>query len=286
MLAIITDSTCDIPDALIEQYGIIVVSHYIIWGEEQFKDRVTLQPKEFYRRYQKDTVRPTSAQASVQDFLDAIQTAITRGATEAIVLAVSSAMSGAFQMANQAAERADIPVSVIDSKGPTMSLGWQVLAAARAREGGKTTAEIIEQVKKVRQNLVQIVAMESLEYLQTGGRIGEAAKWVGTVLKVRPVVAINHEKGVVTPIGLARTHKAMVDMLYRKFFNGLTSTNHLRIAVLHGDALEEAQALAERIRMEYHPEEILINITGPVLGINTGPKALALCGYDAPEGSF
>jgi len=286
MLAIITDSTCDIPDALIEQYGIIVVSHYIIWGEEQFKDRVTLQPKEFYRRYQKDTVRPTSAQASVQDFLDAIQTAITRGATEAIVLTVSSAMSGAFQMANQAAERADIPVSVIDSKGPTMSLGWQVLAAARAREGGKTTAEIIEQVKKVRQNLVQIVAMESLEYLQTGGRIGEAAKWVGTVLKVRPVVAINHEKGVVTPIGLARTHKAMVDMLYRKFFNGLTSTNHLRIAVLHGDALEEAQALAERIRMEYHPEEILINITGPVLGINTGPKALALCGYDAPEGSF
>lgn len=189
-------------------------------------------------------------------------------------------------MANQAAERADIPVSVIDSKGPTMSLGWQVLAAARAREGGKTTAEIIEQVKKVRQNLVQIVAMESLEYLQTGGRIGEAAKWVGTVLKVRPVVAINHEKGVVTPIGLARTHKAMVDMLYRKFFNGLTSTNHLRIAVLHGDALEEAQALAERIRMEYHPEEILINITGPVLGINTGPKALALCGYDAPGGSF
>ena len=286
MLAIITDSTCDIPDALIEQYGIIVVSHYIIWGEEQFKDRVTLQPKEFYRRYQKDTVRPTSAQASVQDFLDAIQTAITRGATEAIVLTVSSAMSGAFQMANQAAERADIPVSVIDSKGPTMSLGWQVLAAARAREGGKTTAEIIEQVKKVRQNLVQIVAMESLEYLQTGGRIGEAAKWVGTVLKVRPVVAINHEKGVVTPIGLARTHKAMVDMLYRKFFNGLTSTNHLRIAVLHGDALEEAQALAERIRMEYHPEEMIINITGPVLGINTGPKALALCGYDAPEGSF
>jgi DegV family protein with EDD domain len=286
MLAIITDSTCDIPDALIEQYGIIVVSHYIIWGEEQFKDRVTLQPKEFYRRYQKDTVRPTSAQASVQDFLDAIQTAITRGATEAIVLTVSSAMSGAFQMANQAAERADIPVSVIDSKGPTMSLGWQVLAAARAREGGKTTAEIIEQVKKVRQNLVQIVAMESLEYLQTGGRIGEAAKWVGTVLKVRPVVAINHEKGVVTPIGLARTHKAMVDMLYRKFFNGLTSTNHLRIAVLHGDALEEAQALAERIRTEYHPEEILINITGPVLGINTGPKALALCGYDAPGGSF
>lgn len=286
MLAIITDSTCDIPDALIEQLGIIIVSHYIIWGEEQFKDRVTLQPEDFYRRFQTDPLRPTTAQASVQDFIDAIQTAIKRGASEAIVLTVSSAMSGAFQMATQAAERAEIPVTVIDSKGPTMSLGWQVLAAARGRDEDKTRVEIVELVRKVRQNLVQIVAMESLEYLQTGGRIGEAAKWLGTALKVRPVVAINHEKGVVTPVGLARTHKAMVEMLYRKFFNGLQGTNKLRIAVLHGDAPEEAQALAERIQAEFQPAEILINITGPVLGINTGPKALALCGYGEPEGSI
>jgi DegV family protein with EDD domain len=286
MLAIITDSTCDIPDALIEQLGIIIVSHYIIWGEEQFKDRVTLQPEDFYRRFQTDPLRPTTAQASVQGFIDAIQTAIKRGASEAIVLTVSSAMSGAFQMATQAAERAEIPVTVIDSKGPTMSLGWQVLAAARGRDEDKTRVEIVELVRKVRQNLVQIVAMESLEYLQTGGRIGEAAKWLGTALKVRPVVAINHEKGVVTPVGLARTHKAMVEMLYRKFFNGLQGTNKLRIAVLHGDAPEEAQALAERIQAEFQPAEILINITGPVLGINTGPKALALCGYGEPEGSI
>ena len=282
MQAIITDSTCDIPDDLIEKYGILVVSHYIIWGEEQFKDRVNLQPDQFYRRLEEDPQRPTSAQASVADFVEAINAAEDRGATDAIVLTVSSAMSGAFHMAQQAAEKADIPVTVIDSKGPTMSLGWQVLTAARARDAGMATADIVRSVQDVRGRLVQIVAMESLEYLQTGGRIGEAAKWVGTMLKVRPVVAINHTKGVVTPVGLARTHKSMVEMLYRKFFQGLSGTENLRVAVLHGGTLEEAEKLAEKIRKEYHPGELIINITGPVLGINTGPKALALCGYADP----
>jgi len=158
-------------------------------------------------------------------------------------------------------------------------LGWQVLAAARARDEGATVEEIVEKVATVRQGMVQIVAMETLEYLQTGGRIGEAAKWVGTVLKVKPVVSINHQKGVVTPVGLARTHNALVKMLYKKFFDALDEGKRLRIAVLHGNALAEAEKLAERIQEEFDPIEMIINITGPVLGVNTGPGALALCGY-------
>ncbi len=81
------------------------------------------------------------------------------------------------------------------------------------------------------------------------------------------------------PEGLVRTHSALVELLYRKFFETLKGGKNLRIAVLHGDVPEKAQALAERIRAEYAPLELLINITGPVLGINTGPGALALCGY-------
>jgi DegV family protein with EDD domain len=126
MIGIITDSTCDIPEDLIDQYGIIVVSHIIIWGEEEYRDRVELSPQVFYQRLALDERRPTSSQASVADFLGAIETAMAKGATEAVILTVSSAMSGAYNMACQAAEKAEIPVSVIDSKGPTMSLGWQV----------------------------------------------------------------------------------------------------------------------------------------------------------------
>lgn len=279
MLAIITDSTCDIPGSLLEKYGIIVVSHYILWGDVEYRDRVNLQPEEFYQKLETNPIRPTTAQAGVMDFLEGIQQAETKGATEALILTVSSAMSGAFDMARQAAEQAEIPVRVIDSKGPTMSLGWQVLTAARARDAGAPIDEITGRVAEVRGKMVQVVAMETLDYLQTGGRIGEAAKWVGSLLHVRPVVSINHTKGVVTPAGLARSHKSAINMLYKKFFDTVENVESLHIAVLHGNALEEAEKLVKRIREEFDPVELIINITGPVLGINTGPGALALCGY-------
>ncbi|MDY6846294.1 MAG: DegV family protein [Chloroflexota bacterium] len=279
MLAIICDSTCDIPQDMIEKYDIQVVPQYVIWGDEQYRDRVDIQPEEFYKRLVSDNVRPTTSQATTGDFKEAIQSAIEKGASEAIILTVSSAMSGTYEMAKRAADAASIPVSVIDSKGPTMTLGWQVLAAARARDEGASRDEIIQKVAAVRGKMVQVVAMQTLYYLQTGGRIGDAAKWVGTLLKVKPVVTINHQSGRVAPAGLARTYKLMVKMLYKKFFEGIEVGKKMHIAVLHGGALEEAQKLAEKIKEEFDPVELIINITGPVLGINTGPGALALCGY-------
>jgi DegV family protein with EDD domain len=282
MIAVITDSTCDVPDELIEKNGIIVVPQYIIWGDQQYRDRVDIQPVEFYERLESETERPTTAQASAGDFLAVINDAVEQGATEAVILTVSSAMSGTYNMAKQAAEEAPIRVEVIDSKGPTMTLGWQVLTAARARNDGATLDEIVAKVAKVRAGLVQMVAMETLEYLQYGGRIGDAVKWVGNILKVKPLVSIDHESGRVQPTGLARTQRAVKEMLFKKFFEQLKELKggtKLHIAVLHGNALEEAQKLVERINKEFKPVELLVNITGPVLGINTGPGALALCGY-------
>ena len=145
-----------------------------------------MQPVEFYERLITDDERPTTAQASVGDFLAAINEAVEKGATEAVILTVSSAMSGTYNMAKQAAAEAPIRVEVIDSKGPTMTLGWQALAAARARDEGANLDEIVEKVAKVRAGMVQLVAMETLEYLQYGGRIGDAVKWVGNILKVKP----------------------------------------------------------------------------------------------------
>jgi DegV family protein with EDD domain len=118
-----------------------------------------------------------------------------------------------------------------------------------------------------------------LEFLQRGGRIGGAAKWVGTLLKVKPLVSINHQTGLVEPVTLSRTQKALIETMYNKFFEQLGGRNNLRIAILHGNVLKTAEALAERIQAEFNPLELLVNITGPVLGINTGPGALALCGY-------
>jgi len=279
MIKILTDSTCDIPEDLVEQYHIQIVPQYILWGDDVFLDRVDLSPIDFYQRFITDHQKPTSSQVTVPDFLAAIERARNDGASGVLIITISSAMSGTYQAAITAAEQTSIPVTVFDAKGPTMSLGWQVLAAARARDKGAGMVEIIEKMAKIRQKMVQIVAMESLEHLEYGGRIGDAAKWVGTLLNVKPVVSINHETGRVEPAGLTRTNQGMLKMLVKKFFEKIGPSKALRIAVLHGNVLEEAQKLANRICEDYNPLELLINITGPVLGINTGPGALALCGY-------
>ena len=160
-----------------------------------------------------------------------------------------------------------------------MSLGWQVLAAARAVTRGRASADT-GAGQQVRRRLVQFVGVVC-QYLQRGGR-SEARKGVGGLLQIRPVVTINHETGLVEPVSLARTHKSMMDLLYRKFFDSFKEMDNLRVAVLHGNALADAEALVARIREEFNPKELLLNITGPVLGINTGPGALALCGYPDP----
>jgi DegV family protein with EDD domain len=279
MIAIITDSTCDIPDALIKQYDIIVIPQMVIWGEQQLCDRIDLQPAQFYERLMTEYEPPHSSLPNVMDIRKAFHDALERGATQVIVLTVSSTMSGTYNLVQNVARGVNIPVSMVDSKGPTMSLGWQVLAAARAREAGADLPAILEQVKQVREKLAQFVAMDSLEYLQRGVRIGGAVKWVGSLLNIKPLVSINHHTGLVEPASLARTNKGLVELLYHKFFEKLKGGRNLRIAVLHGNAVKEAKALADRIQADYKPLELLINITRPVLGINTGPGALALCGY-------
>jgi DegV family protein with EDD domain len=277
--ALITDSTCDIPQAMIDQYGITIIPLGVVWGSEVLHDRVDLTPEEFYRRLDKDPVWPTSTLPSPADFEKVYQDVIAKGAREIVMITISGAMSGTFQIAEQVGKRMNVPVHVVDSKGPTMSLGWQVLAAARIRELGGGAAKMIEAAARVRDKLVQIVCLDTLEYLHRGGRIGNATRFIGGLLDIKPLVQINHKTGLVEFCGQARTRKKSIETLLSRFFDQFSPAKPKRVAVLHGDALPEAQALADRIKNEYNPSELLINITGPVLGIHTGPRALALCGY-------
>jgi DegV family protein with EDD domain len=277
--ALITDSTCDIPANLIKQYGIIVIPQIVVWGNELLRDRIDLTPEAFYKRLELDPIWPTTTLPSPADFEKVYRDAITAGAQEIVMMTVSSAMSGTYQLAEQVGKQMDVPVHVVDSKGPTMSLGWQVLAAARIRELGGGAAKMIAAADSVRAKLVQIVCLDTLEYLHRGGRIGNATRFIGSLLDIKPLVQINHQTGLVESSGQARTRKKSIEVLVSRFFEQLALDKPKRVAVLHGNALSEAQALAEQIRNKFHPIELLVNITGPVLGIHTGPRALALCGY-------
>ncbi|MBN1246108.1 MAG: DegV family protein [Anaerolineae bacterium] len=289
-IALMCDSTCDIPEELVAQYDITVLPAYVIWGEEQFLDRVTLQADAFYRRLVIDPVYPSSSHPTPGDFRDAYQAARASGASGIVVVTVSSAMSGTYNAARQAADTFELPVRVVDSKGPTMSLGWQVLAAARAREDleisrsdhnavDETLHAMVHAAGAARAHMAQLVYMDAIKYLHKGGRIGNAVSLLGTALRIRPVIYIDHETGLVEVERAARTRKRGIEALVQGFYDRLDLSRPLHVAVLHGGVPDEGRALAERVRNEINPAELLVNTTGPVLGINTGPGALALCGY-------
>lgn len=279
MIGIVTDSTCDIPQHLLEQHGIIVVPQVLVWGEQQYRDRIDIQPGEFYQRLTAEKQPPYSSQPGREDFSSAYQAAIKRGASSIIVLVLSSTLSGSIDNARSAASNAGVPVEVIDSRATSMGLGWQVLAAARAQELGADLQGVLRQVNEVRGRILQYAGLDTLEYLRKGGRIGDVARWATSLLKIKPVVALNIISNLVEPIGLVRTYNALVDLLYRKFFDQMKGRRKLHIAVLHGNMLETAEAIAKRIRDEFDPLELLINSTGPVVGLHTGPGALGICGY-------
>jgi DegV family protein with EDD domain len=284
-IALITDSTCDIPSNLIAQYDVTVVPLHVIWDDETFLDRVDLEPRDFYRRLSEDPDYPTTAHPTPDGFRTTYQQALQEGAEEIVAITLSSELSGAFQAASQAGAMLDAPVHVFDSKGTTMSLGWQVLAAARARQEGGDAERMVRAADRVRREVALYVSLDTLKYLHKGGRIGGAARFIGSLLNVKPLVYVDHQTGTVEPAGQVRTRRRGLNTLCERFFEQLDTDCPMHLAVMHGKAPDDAARLAESIRREYDPAELLIDITGPVLGVHTGPGAIALCGYSEGQGS-
>ncbi len=278
-IALITDSTCGIPQELREQYAIGVVPLSVIWGKEELREGIDISASAFYERLVTDPVYPTTSQPTPQDFVEAYRAAQDRGAEEIVVLTISFAMSGTHESAELAATMVDIPVHVADSKSNSMGLGWQVLAAARAREAGGDVAGMLAAAEAARRHMVYLITLDTLEYLHKGGRIGGASKFIGTVLNFKPQIAVNHETGTVEGGRRVRTRKRALEALYKDFFAQLDTRKPMRIAVLHNAALPEAERIAAQIQQEFAPKELLISIVSPVLGVHTGPRAVALCGY-------
>jgi len=278
-IALVTDSTCDIPREWIEKYEIIVIPLTIIFNEDQYLDGVDMTAEQFYERLSKDKHHPTTSQATSAVFLEAYQRAKANGAKQILTIVISSAMSGTIISARQAAKDFDIPVHVMDSRNNSMGLGWQVIAAARARENGGDLAEMVRAAEQVRDKMVYYISLNTVEYLSKGGRIGDAIKLLESVLVVKPLIYVNPIKGKVGASMPARSRKLAIAGLQREFFKNVDIKAPLHIAVLHNNALEEAKALAQKVIETYNPKELITTIVSPVLGVHTGPQAIALCGY-------
>ncbi len=278
-IALITDSTCDLPADLRDRYQIQVVPLAVVWNGQQYLDGVELSAEAFYERLQRDPLHPTTSQPSPQAFLQAFEQARRSGAEELVVCTISSAMSGTIESARQAAAQVDYPVHLHDSKTNSMGLGWQVLAAARARESGGDVAAMLAAAESARKRMVYIITLNTMEYLSRGGRIGGAVRFLESIIHVKPQITVNHETGKVEAGMPARSRKSALEGLYKDFFNRVHISGPLHITVLHNAAYGEARALADRVRSAHPSAELFIQIVSPILGVHTGPRAVALVGY-------
>jgi DegV family protein with EDD domain len=138
---------------------------------------------------------------------------------------------------------------------------------------------MLKAAEHVRTHMVYFISLNTIDYLSKGGRISEAARFLNSVIKIKPLITVKPDTGTVGASLPARSRKSAIEGLYKEFFRRIDTSRPMHITVLHNAALPEAQELAARVKQEYNPKELFISIVSPVLGVHTGPGALALCGY-------
>jgi DegV family protein with EDD domain len=271
---IVTDSLSSIPQELIDRYQITVVPQVLIWGEEEFLDRVNITPMEFYSRLRTDPVMPTTSQATVASFQAIFKPLVAQGKS-ILTIVGSSQLTATLNSAEQAkALFPDAKIEIIDSMGVAMALGFQVLAVARAREAGKSFEEAVEIAKKAKEQTGVLFVVETLEYLHRGGRIGGASRLLGTALNLKPLLEL--QKGRVEPVERIRTKAKAQSRLVEVIVERLKDKPDVRLSTLHADAEIDAQALMDDAQKQLELIETVYSEVTPVIGTHTGPGTVGL----------
>ena len=269
---LVTDSTADIPAELAAELGITVVPLQVIFGSESFRDGVDLSSEKFFRKLAEAEELPTTSQPSIGEFQEVYQR-LAEETDHVLSIHLSSGFSGTVGAAEQAAATLaeECQIEVIDSGTVSMAMGFSVIAAARAAAGGADvdTCERIARSVLGRQRLA--VALDTLEYLRRGGRIGRATAFIGGLLRLKPILTIRD--GEAFPLSRVRTRKKALDELLRVC---LESGDVEEATVMHTTDIEDAVYLTEEIRRRYPNIPIHAGRIGPVIGVHAGPGLIGL----------
>lgn len=271
MIRVVTDSSCDLPPALIAALPVEIVPLRIAWDGDDLADRHELTPAEFWARLRAATTIPQTAAPSVGAFAAAYRAAARQGSEGVVAVTMSSALSATHAAAAAAAKEVEQPpVRVIDSGQVTMGLGFAVLAGAEQAAAGGTSDDVAAAIEAVLPRLRTIAALDTLQYLQRGGRLGGAAALVGGLLDVKPLITIRG--GEVAPAGRVRTRRKALARLEASLDEWGTPS---RLAVIHGDA-PDADDLAQHLAAAYPEVTPVVTPLGPVVGAHVGPDLIGV----------
>jgi DegV family protein with EDD domain len=273
-LAIVTDSTCTIPDELIAKYKIDIAPQVLIWEGKTLYDGVDMTPQQFYEKLAHASAMPTTSQATVASFQKIFEP-LAKAGRPILAVVLSSKLSGTLQSAIQAKQ--DLPgaqIEIVDSDHVGMSLGYQVLMAARKAEAGGSFQEVAGYAREAKNHVGILIIVDTLEFLHRGGRIGGAARLVGTLLNFKPILEL--KDGRVEALERVRTRAKATARILDLVEERVRGHNNIRISVLHGNAEADGRQLLEQIKNRFHPVETTLTWATPVLGAHTGPGTLAV----------
>jgi DegV family protein with EDD domain len=272
--AIVLDSTADFADARGRHSNMRVVPLYVHFGDETFRDGVDLSGQAFYERLRVASALPTTSQPTPQDFLQVYEEVAASGFERIWSLHLSSKLSGTCRSAELAA--GDAPgdrVRVADTGTASLAVAQLALAVERLLAQGTTDDEIAALVTRFRERSRIVFTVETLEFLQKGGRIGRAQALVGSLLNVRPILAL--EDGVVVPVARVRGRRKALAEFERALVAETSDGARLRVAIAHADAPEWVDEITEIVRRTRPEATIdLVELLGAVVGTHAGPGAV------------
>jgi DegV family protein with EDD domain len=267
---IVTDSTSDLPQQIAEELGIMIVPLNVQFGQNSYRDGVDMSADEFYKQLLARANLPKTSAPSPGIFKDCYQK--LAGKDGIVSIHISSKLSGTYEAALAGKREAGdfCQIEVIDSYSVSMGLGLLAITAAKAARARTTIDEITKLVQESTSRIWISALLDSLEFLQKGGRIGKAQAWLGSLLSIKPLISL-HE-GEVIPLDRVRTRSKGIERVYELLKEHLPAKE---VAVMYSTEANEAQKLLEHVQESYPQQQIYLSRFGPVLGTYVGPGSLA-----------
>lgn len=276
-IALLTDSACDLPNNIIDEYDIKVLPLKIIYPDREYSDRVDIQPEEVYSRMPEEI--PTTSMPCLEEIAQIINNLKAEGFTHLLAVHLSSGLSGTYQAVKLVAKDIDnMVVKVFDTKTLSIGTGWMVLDAARNITKGFNFDNVVENLSSLQPKVNVYYVLETLEYLRRGGRIGNVAAMLGQFLHLKPIISVN-EEGKYFTFAKAKGRRKSIDKLFQ-IIEQAVEEKQIKLAVMHGGAKQEMDKLVERLKQLPNITELIISDISPALGVHTGPGLLGVSYYE------
>lgn len=275
-IRVITDSSCDLPQHILDEYNIGVAPLHIMIDEENYIDGIEISHEEYYERCAAAKNLPKTSQPSPGDILNLIQESL-KEYKHVLSVNLSSVLSGTFQTVSMVKNSIGEVVTAFDTRNGSIGVGMQVLKACELIKKGLSISEIIKELTAYRDSLDVLVYLETLENAVKGGRVSKVQYFAASMLNVKPLVFVDKEDGYVKVKEKIRGEKKALRHIINTIKEKNIDFSNRVIGVTHAGCMDRATEFMNMLKAEIQPKEILFHSMGPVIGSYAGAGAVYVC---------